>query len=57
MPDEVKTFFKARAEEGAALRTAWESRFDDWRERHRETADVWDAVCGREVPEEHHRSS
>ena len=35
-----------------ALRTAWESRFADWRERHPERAAEWDAVCGREVPGE-----
>jgi transketolase len=49
IPDEVKSFFKARAEEGAALRTAWEARFKGWRERHPELAQHWDAICGLDV--------
>jgi transketolase len=52
VPDEVKSFFKARAEEGAALRTAWENRFKDWREQHPGAAAEWDAVCGLHVPGE-----
>jgi transketolase len=52
IPDEVKSFFKARAEEGAALRTAWENRFEEWREHHAKLAQDWDAVCGLDVDTE-----
>jgi transketolase len=51
VPEEVKAYFKERAEEGAALRTAWETRFEDWREAHPESAREWDAIWIREAPE------
>jgi transketolase len=52
IPEEVKAFFKARGEEGAALRTAWEEKFDGWREEHPEAAASWDAIWSRKVPED-----
>jgi transketolase len=52
IPEEVKAFFKARGEEGAALRTAWEEKFDDWRESHPEQGASWDAIWTRRVPED-----
>jgi len=52
IPEEVKTYFKARGEEGSALRTAWEEKLDDWRERHTEKAVSWDAIWRRSVPED-----
>ncbi|HKQ63254.1 MAG TPA: transketolase [Candidatus Polarisedimenticolaceae bacterium] len=50
VPDEVRAFFKARAEEGAALRIAWESRLEEWQREHTELAESWDAICRRRVP-------
>jgi transketolase len=50
IPDDVKTFFKARAEEGAALRTSWERKFEAWRSESPELARQWDAIWSREVP-------
>ncbi len=50
VPEAVRSFFKARAAEGAALRTAWESRFAEWRTAHPEKAVRWDAIAGRTVP-------
>jgi len=50
VPEPVKAFFKARAEEGAALRTAWEQRFDQWRTEDPGRAQAWDAVWNRTVP-------
>ncbi|MCP3906094.1 MAG: transketolase [Planctomycetes bacterium] len=44
VPDEVREFFKARAEEGKALRTAWEGRFATWRGEQPERAGSWDAA-------------
>ena len=52
VPDEVRAFFRARAEDGAALRTAWESNFGEWREKHPERAALWDATCKRSLPED-----
>ena len=51
IPDEVKAFFKARAEEGRALRTAWEQRFEAWRQRDSDGAGLWDAVWRRGAPD------
>jgi transketolase len=51
IPDEVKSFFKARAEEGAALRMGWEEKLDQWRSRDRDRAELWDAVWKPAVPE------
>jgi transketolase len=47
IPDEVKTFFRARAEEGAALRIAWDQRLEAWRDEHPNEAEQWDAVWDR----------
>ena len=50
IPDDVRSFFRARATEGAALRTAWERKFREWRERRPDLADAWDAAVTRTVP-------
>ncbi len=50
VPGEVRSFFKARAEEGAALRTAWEQRFEAWRRQNPDRAEQWDALSDRSVP-------
>ena len=47
MPEDVRTWFKGRASEGAALRTAWERNFDEWRETHPAQAEQWDAIWTR----------
>jgi len=52
VPEGVRGFFKARADEGAALRTAWEKRFEEWRAAHPAKAQEWDAICKRTVPAE-----
>ena len=49
IPDPVKTFFRERAEEGTALRTAWEQKFAEWSERHPERARQWDAIWNRKL--------
>ncbi len=50
VPEAVRQFWKARAAEGAALRTAWESRFAEWRSAHPDKAVIWDSITGRKVP-------
>jgi transketolase len=50
VPDEVRAFFRARAEEGAALRTAWEANVEEWLAKDRERAALWDAMWSRTVP-------
>ncbi|HEX4822786.1 MAG TPA: transketolase [Candidatus Polarisedimenticolaceae bacterium] len=50
VPDEVREFFRARAQEGAALRTGWEARFDEWAESRPVQAADWKAVWERTVP-------
>lgn len=50
IPEDVRSYFKARATEGTSLRTAWESRFAAWRAAHREKAALWDAIWKRAVP-------
>jgi transketolase len=50
VPEDVKTFFKGLAEQGAALRSAWEQRFGAWRKQHPERAGQWDAIWNRTVP-------
>jgi transketolase len=50
VPDEVRAFFRARAEEGAALRTAWETNVEEWRAKDRERGALWDATWSRTVP-------
>ncbi len=52
VPEPVRGFFKARADEGAALRTAWEARFAEWRKAHPDKAALWDAIANRTVPSE-----
>lgn len=52
VPDAVFDFFRARAEEGAALRTGWEQRFAEWREANPDAAKEWDAIVGRKVPDD-----
>jgi transketolase len=51
VPGEVKAFFRARAEEGAALRTAWERRFDKWQRENEEASGLWAAVWQRDYLE------
>jgi len=50
VPEEVRRFFKAHAEEGLQLRTAWEERFAEWRRERPQAAETWDAIWGRRVP-------
>ena len=50
VPDEVKEFFRARAAEGAALRTGWEARFRQWEAEHPDRAEEWRSVWNRTVP-------
>ncbi len=52
VPDDVRAFFRARAEEGAALRTAWERKIEEWRARRPDLARAWDAAVNREVPQD-----
>ena len=51
VPDEVRAFFKERAEEGRALRTAWTQKFEAWREAQPDAARHWDAVHEIAPPE------
>jgi len=50
VPDEVRDFFHARAEEGAALRTGWESRFAEWADANPGKAGEWRAIWNKTVP-------
>jgi transketolase len=50
IPDEVKEFFRARAAEGAALRTGWEERFEQWAHNNPVKSAQWDAIWTRTVP-------
>jgi transketolase len=50
VPDEVRDFFRARAAEGAALRTGWEQRFASWAHENPVKAAQWDAIWTRSVP-------
>jgi len=50
VPDEVRAYFTERAEEGRALRTAWERKFEVWREEHPEASAEWDAIRDIEPP-------
>jgi transketolase len=52
VPEIVRAFFRARASEGAALRTAWEARFEAWREEHPDEAAAWARFNTRWVPED-----
>jgi transketolase len=49
VPEAVRSFWKARAAEGAALRTAWEARFAEWRSAHSDRAALWDALLSRKA--------
>jgi transketolase len=46
----VRAFFKERADEGAALRTAWEERFEQWCGAHPDRASLWDSMRIRALP-------
>ena len=50
VPDEVRAFFEAHTEEGTALRTAWDTRFEQWRRKHPDRAKLWDAVWQDRAP-------
>jgi transketolase len=50
VPDEVRDFFRARAEEGAALRTGWEARFAQWAAENPPKAADWNAIWDKTVP-------
>jgi transketolase len=52
VPDEVRDFFRARAAEGAALRTGWEARFAQWAQGNPVKAAQWDAIWTRAVPDD-----
>ncbi len=52
VPDRVKAFFRERAVEGTAFRTAWEQRFREWRKARPEKAALWDAIWERKVPKD-----
>ena len=52
VPDEVRDFFRARAQEGAALRTGWESRFAEWAKDNPDRAAEWDAIWSKTVPKD-----
>ncbi len=52
VPDEVRDFFRARAAEGAALRTGWEQRFALWAQQNPVKAAQWDAIWTHEVPDD-----
>jgi transketolase len=52
VPDEVRDFFRARAAEGAALRTGWEHRFAQWAHENPVKAAQWDAIWTRSVPDD-----
>ena len=52
IPDEVRDLFRARAAEGAALRTGWEQRFAQWAHDNPVKAAQWDAIWTNAVPED-----
>jgi transketolase len=52
VPDDVRDFFRARAAEGAALRTGWEQRFASWAHDHPVKSAQWDAIWTRAVPDD-----
>jgi len=52
VPSEVKAFFRARAEEGAALRTAWEKRLGKWLGEDEERGQLWRAMWKRKISDE-----
>jgi transketolase len=52
VPDDVRDYFRARAAEGAALRTGWEQRFAQWAHDNPVKAGQWDAIWTRAVPDD-----
>jgi transketolase len=50
VPERVRLYFRARASEGTALRTAWEQRLGEWKKAHPQEAEFWDALWQRKVP-------
>lgn len=50
VPEAVRAYFKGRSDEGQALRTAWEHRFESWRGANPDKARAWDALWQRTVP-------
>ena len=47
VPEPVRDFFRARAEEGTALRTAWEQGMQEWKREDGDRAHSWDAIWRR----------
>ena len=52
IPEEVRDFFRARAAEGAALRTGWEQRFTEWAAARPDRAAEWRAVWEKPIPDD-----
>jgi transketolase len=52
IPEEVRTFFEARAAEGAALRATWERGLAAWRASHADKAEKWAAIRSGGVPDD-----
>jgi transketolase len=52
VPDAVRAWFRARAQEGTALRTAWGRKLEEWRARRPDLAREWDTAHARDVPED-----
>jgi len=50
VPDEVRARFARRAAELAPERDAWRAGLEDWRRRHPDLAEAWDAHHERRVP-------
>ncbi|MDH3784974.1 MAG: transketolase, partial [Acidobacteriota bacterium] len=50
VPEEVRSFFRSRAEEGAALRTAWVRKFEAWVGREKGHRKRWDQCWQPEAP-------
>ncbi len=51
VPENVRALFRELAAEGAALRTAWEARFSEWRKAEPERAALWEVILRRGAPE------
>jgi transketolase len=52
VPEEVRSVFAARADEGKALREAWSQRFRAWSETNPDGRALWDRYQAREVPDD-----
>ena len=50
VPDEVYALFRARAEDGAAERAAWQDKVDAMFAKGGDAAALWSKLAGREVP-------